>query len=28
VRLSVEVMQDKQKAGGGMYDIQWQEALH
>lgn len=28
VRLAVEVMQDKQKAGGGSYEFQWQEALH
>ena len=27
VRLTVEVMQDKQKAGGGSYEFQWQEAL-
>ena len=28
VRLTVEVMQDKKKAGGGSYEFQWQEALH
>lgn len=27
VRLTVEVIQDKQKAGGGSYEFQWQEAL-
>lgn len=28
VRLTVEVMQDKKKAGGGSYEFQWQEATH
>ena len=27
VKLEVEVMQDKQKAGGGSYEFQWQEAV-
>ena len=28
VRLTVEVTQDKKKAGGGSYEFQWQEATH